>query len=140
MPIMFLEPFTPKNQRAFGFDLISEPVRSLATSRAITSGLPALSARVTLRQEDATGQQAGFLMFAPVYRNGMPVATRASDIVRRPDTRRRASCSHAPRLFSAQKLSSVIGWYTRPAITSPQPDPSSSGSCTAMEMAKWGIP
>ena len=40
---------------------------------------------------------------------GMPVATSASPRLRRAETRNRADCSHAPALFSAQKVSSVIG-------------------------------
>ena len=46
---------------------------------------------------------------SPCPPKGMPVAISASSRWRRAETRRRRSCSQAPRLFSAQKLSSVIG-------------------------------
>ncbi|MFN5245689.1 MAG: inositol monophosphatase family protein, partial [Novosphingobium sp.] len=44
---------------------------------------------------------------APRPAKGMPVAIRLSSRWRREETRRRRSCSQAPRAFSAQKLSSV---------------------------------
>jgi len=77
MAVLYLEPFSARNRRAFGYDLLSEGARSKAVERAVLSGLPALTSRVTLRQEEAAGPQAGFLMFVPVYRNGMPVASSA---------------------------------------------------------------
>jgi len=77
LPIVYLEPFTARNQRAFGLDLLSEPVRAGAALTAERSGEPALSARITLVQEGEATAQAGFLMFMPVYRAGYPVATPA---------------------------------------------------------------
>jgi diguanylate cyclase (GGDEF)-like protein/PAS domain S-box-containing protein len=70
--IVFLEPFTGRNLRAFGYDMYSEPVRRRAMERARDTGLPALSGQVTLVQETGIGVQPGFLMYLPVYRNGMP--------------------------------------------------------------------
>ncbi len=73
--IVYLEPFNPRNQRAFGFDMFSEPTRQAAMAQARDSGLPAVSARVMLVQETDTDVQHGFLMYVPVYRNGMPIDT-----------------------------------------------------------------
>jgi PAS domain S-box-containing protein len=75
LPIVFLEPFTPQNQRAFGFDLLSEPVRAAAALQAEASGEAALSARIALVQDAGNARQSGFLMFLPVYRSGSPAAT-----------------------------------------------------------------
>ncbi|MDH4133483.1 MAG: CHASE domain-containing protein [Gammaproteobacteria bacterium] len=73
--IIYLEPFDWRNQRAFGFDMFSEPTRRAAMERARDSGEAAMSAKVTLVQETKSDVQNGFLMYLPVYRNGMPVST-----------------------------------------------------------------
>src|SRR3569832_1702490 len=70
--IVYLEPFSGRNLRAFGYDMFSDPVRREAMERARDSGNPALSGKVTLVQETGRQNQAGFLMYLPVYRNGMP--------------------------------------------------------------------
>lgn len=73
--IIYLEPFSGRNLRAFGFDMYSEPTRRAAMQRARDSGLPAVSGRVTLVQETLKDVQAGFLMYLPVYRASMPTRT-----------------------------------------------------------------
>lgn len=65
--IAYLEPFTPRNQRAFGFDMYSEATRHAAMERARDSGLPSISGKVRLMLEGPREQQAGFLMYAPFY-------------------------------------------------------------------------
>lgn len=65
--IVYLEPFDWRNQRAFGYDMYSEPVRRAAMERAARTGTPAASGRVTLVQETAEDVQAGFLIYLPVY-------------------------------------------------------------------------
>ena len=76
--IVYLEPFDWRNQRAFGYDMFSEPVRRRAMERARDTGLPSLSERVTLVQETDEAVQAGFLVYLPVYRNRL-----ASDVPER---------------------------------------------------------
>jgi diguanylate cyclase (GGDEF)-like protein/PAS domain S-box-containing protein len=73
--IVYLEPFTGRNLRAFGFDMYTDPVRREAMERARDTGLPALSGKVTLVQETRSGTQPGFLMYMPVYRSGMRTDT-----------------------------------------------------------------
>jgi len=73
--IVFLEPFDWRNQRAFGYDMFSNPVRRAAMEEARDSGKPAVSSRVTLVQETKEDIQPGFLMYLPLYRPGMPVNT-----------------------------------------------------------------
>jgi PAS domain S-box-containing protein len=68
--IIFLEPFNERNRRAFAYDMLSEPVRREAMSRARDTGEAALSGRVTLLQETGAVPQAGVLMYLPVYRRG----------------------------------------------------------------------
>ncbi|MGE5467150.1 MAG: CHASE domain-containing protein [Ignavibacteria bacterium] len=66
--IVFLEPFDWRNQRAFGYDMYSEPVRRMAMDRACDENATAISGKVRLVQETEQDGQAGFLMYLPVYR------------------------------------------------------------------------
>lgn len=70
--IIYLEPFSEDNQRAFGFDMFSEPVRQAAMQRACDTGMPALSGKVILVQEGSGQGQPGLLLYMPVYKRGMP--------------------------------------------------------------------
>jgi signal transduction histidine kinase len=67
-PIVYLEPLDARNEAALGYDMFSEPVRREAMERARDTGLPALSGKVTLKQEIDEDKQAGFLLYVPVYR------------------------------------------------------------------------
>jgi diguanylate cyclase (GGDEF)-like protein len=73
--IIYLEPFTGRNLRAFGYDMFSESVRRAAMERARDENMVALSGKVTLVQETDEDVQSGTLMYVPVYRTGMPVTT-----------------------------------------------------------------
>lgn len=73
--ILFLEPFTGRNLRAFGFDMLTESVRRAALTQARDSGLPTLSGKVRLVQETNSDVQTGALLYLPIYRKGMPLAT-----------------------------------------------------------------
>lgn len=70
--IIFLEPFDVRNQRAFGYDMFSEPVRRAAMQQARDMDAISISGKVTLVQETEQDVQAGFLMYVPVYARGMP--------------------------------------------------------------------
>jgi PAS domain S-box-containing protein len=73
--IIYIEPFDWRNQRAFGYDMYSEPVRRMAMDRAIDSGLPTISGLITLVQETADDVQNGFLCYLPFYSRGAEVNT-----------------------------------------------------------------
>jgi PAS domain S-box-containing protein len=75
--IVYIEPFDWRNQRAFGYDMYSEPVRRAAMDRAWQQDRQALSGKVTLVQEVGRDVQPGVLLFLPVYRRGLPHATPA---------------------------------------------------------------
>lgn len=66
--IIYLEPFSGRNIRAFGYDMYTHPVRREAMDRARDTGETAISGKVTLVQEIGQDIQAGFLMYLPVYR------------------------------------------------------------------------
>lgn len=74
-PTVYLEPFTDRNLRAFGYDMFSDATRRAAMERARDTADNALSGKVRLVQEADVGAQAGFLMYLPVYRNGQPIKT-----------------------------------------------------------------
>jgi diguanylate cyclase (GGDEF)-like protein/PAS domain S-box-containing protein len=76
-PIIYLEPFDWRNQRAFGFDMFSETNRRAAMERARDTGGTAISSKVTLVPEVGKEVQAGMLMYLPYYKNGMPHNTLA---------------------------------------------------------------
>jgi PAS domain S-box-containing protein len=73
--VIYLEPFSSRNLRAFGYDMLSEPVRRSAMERARDSDAAALSGKVILVQETNQDVQAGTLMYVPVYHQGMPIQT-----------------------------------------------------------------
>lgn len=65
--IIYLEPFTGSNLRAFGYDMFSNAVRRAAMSRARDTGEAALTGKVKLVQETGEDIQAGILMYLPYY-------------------------------------------------------------------------
>jgi len=73
--IVYLEPFTGRNLAAFGFDMLSETTRARAMRAAVEGNTTAITNKVTLVQESQGKEQAGFLMYLPVYRKGLPLAT-----------------------------------------------------------------
>jgi len=73
--IIYVEPLNWRNQRAFGYDMLTEPVRRAALEYARDTGDTSISAKVRLVQETDKDVQAGFLMYLPLYRTGMPLDT-----------------------------------------------------------------
>ncbi|MCK9279970.1 MAG: CHASE domain-containing protein [Melioribacteraceae bacterium] len=69
--IIYLEPFNDRNLRAYGFDMFSEPIRRKAMEVARDSNEVAISGKVILVQEIGKEVQAGFLLYLPVYKNGV---------------------------------------------------------------------
>ncbi|CAK6693550.1 CHASE domain-containing protein [Synechococcus sp. CBW1107] len=68
--IEFLQPSDWRNERAVGYDMYSNPVRREAMKRAALTGLPSLSGRVKLLQENSDDVQAGALLYLPIFRDG----------------------------------------------------------------------
>ena len=73
--IIYLEPFSGRNLRAFGYDMFSEPIRRAAMEQARDTAVPVLSGKVVLVQENGADVQAGTLMYLPVYRKEVPLDT-----------------------------------------------------------------
>ena len=74
VPVNYIEPLSLRNQRVLGFDTYSEPVRRAAINHARDTGKASISGKVHLAQDDEEST-AGFVMFVPVYRYGMPLTS-----------------------------------------------------------------
>ncbi|MFD2999874.1 CHASE domain-containing protein [Pontibacter toksunensis] len=74
-PITFIEPFSGRNLRAFGFDMYSDSTRQSAMNMARDTKLPALSGKVRLVQENGEDEQNGFLIYLPIYKNNVDPAS-----------------------------------------------------------------
>ena len=78
--IVYLHPLSDRNRAAIGFDMGAEEVRRTAMDAARDSGQPQASGRVRLVQErdiPEPEKQAGFLIYVPVYRKGVPITNEA---------------------------------------------------------------
>lgn len=64
VPVAFVEPYQG-NEKAFGYNVASNPVRLEALRHARDSGQAVATGRIKLVQEH--GEQFGFLLFLPVY-------------------------------------------------------------------------
>lgn len=65
--VVYIEPFSGRNLRAFGFDTYSEPVRQIAMEHARDTGKPSLTGKIELVQETGAEVQAGTIMYMPIY-------------------------------------------------------------------------
>ena len=74
-PITLIEPFDERNQRAFGFDMFSEPIRREAMQHAMDTGQATVSGLVQLKQGDEKSPATGFLIYLPVYEKGVDVSS-----------------------------------------------------------------
>lgn len=71
--IVYLEPHTPENRLAVGYDMYSEPVRRAAMRAAMDSGQTRLSGKVHLIQDEGK-PVPGLLLYSPVYDTTVPAA------------------------------------------------------------------
>lgn len=69
-PIVYLQPGTPDNRRAIGYNMYSEPVRRAALEQAMKLDRPVASSKVHLIQDRgrSDAEMAGFLIYMPVVR------------------------------------------------------------------------
>jgi diguanylate cyclase (GGDEF)-like protein len=74
-PIVFLEPFSDNNRRAFGYDAGSEQQRRAALAQARDSGQPTMTAKIRLVQEVGDPAQSGFLVVLPLYNHPQKIDT-----------------------------------------------------------------
>ncbi len=73
--IIYLEPFSDRNLRAFGYDMFSQPTRRKAMELSRDNNIATLSGKVDLVQETNSDIQSGTLMYVPLYKRNMPANT-----------------------------------------------------------------
>lgn len=71
-PVTYLEPRSERNLKALGFDMLAEPTRHEAMVNARDTGKMAISAKLKLAAEPNQSQAFGFLVYIPVFTNGLP--------------------------------------------------------------------
>lgn len=64
--VTLLEPLDDGNRQVLGFDMMSEPTRRAALTRAMETGQPRVTGRVSLIQDQGLSTQAGFVVFLPL--------------------------------------------------------------------------
>jgi two-component system sensor histidine kinase UhpB len=74
--VLYIAPQSSQALHILGYDMASEPMHREAIERARDSGVAALSGKLTLLRKADGGEQAGFLMYVPVYRGRQIPATR----------------------------------------------------------------
>ena len=65
-PVTWIEPDTPRNRVAFGFDMYSEPVRRAGMDAAARNGYPTATRKMVLVQDQGTTNRPGFIIYMPV--------------------------------------------------------------------------
>ena len=73
--VVYVEPFSGRNIRAFGQDHYADPVRRHTINLARDLNAALISGKVKLAQETDQRVQAGFQMALPVYKSGIPPIT-----------------------------------------------------------------
>ncbi|MGA8148742.1 MAG: CHASE domain-containing protein [Gallionellaceae bacterium] len=73
-PGIFVEPFSEANIHSLGIDNYADPIRHAGMDLARDTDEPVNSGKVLLQETDGH-MRAGFLMFLPIYRNGLPHQT-----------------------------------------------------------------
>jgi signal transduction histidine kinase/CHASE1-domain containing sensor protein len=76
--ILMIEPRSPANLLAHGYDMAENPVRQNAMAQARDSGGVTMTGRVTLKQDADRVNDPGFLMYCPLYRGGGVPPTEAA--------------------------------------------------------------
>ena len=74
-PLIYIEPFTGKNLKVFGYDNYSDTVRREGLDEARDTNKAVITKRVHLLQDNDNPDEVGLLMFLPVYKTGMPTVS-----------------------------------------------------------------
>lgn len=68
--IIYIEPLTDLNRKVIGFDMSTEEKRRQALVRARDFTTEAITGKIVLKQETEETEQAGFLIYLPIYKDG----------------------------------------------------------------------
>lgn len=75
-PIVYLEPQTPENIKAIGFDMYTNASRRQAMERARDTGMITMTEPVILVQDAGVkNPHPGVLVYYPIYKKGMPISS-----------------------------------------------------------------
>lgn len=66
-PLLYVEPYSPDNRRALGFDLLTDPAHRQALSRAGRSGEVSMTTSLQLPGAGDDGSAAGLVLYLPDY-------------------------------------------------------------------------
>ncbi|TAK62194.1 MAG: EAL domain-containing protein [Methylobacter sp.] len=69
-PIVFMEP-SEDNAKALGFDILTVPEIRIALERSAETGEVAVTSHITLIQDSGKPDLLGFVMYLPIYRDGV---------------------------------------------------------------------
>jgi len=75
--VVHLEPSHGYNLRVLGYDMFTDTVRRAAMEKARDSEMASITSKLRLVNDAGSGDQAAFLMYLPVYKNGAPHGTLA---------------------------------------------------------------
>ncbi|MCK0106031.1 EAL domain-containing protein [Marinobacter sp. S0848L] len=96
-PMVYLEPGTERNLSALGYNAFSDPIHRITMERARDDAKPMVTGKVVLVQEALAEDQAGFLMYYPVYQGGAI-----------PDVRAERRMMLAGFVFSAFRMNNLL--------------------------------
>lgn len=82
-PVTMFAPASPRNRRALGYDMYSDPARAAAMAEAEVTLRPAASGRIVLTQETSNAAPA-FAIYMPVFRLGSGEERRLAGFVYTP--------------------------------------------------------
>lgn len=74
VPVTFNAQYTGNNGRSLGYDGYANKVRRQAMDRAIDSGLPSMTGKITLVSESRPNRTS-FILYLPIYKEGQPTRT-----------------------------------------------------------------
>lgn len=74
VPVTFNAQYTGNTGKSRGYDGYTNPIRRTAMDRAIDTGKPSMTGKVTLVSESRPGR-ASFLLYLPIYDESKPVST-----------------------------------------------------------------
>lgn len=78
-PVTALQPANQRNNRAIGFDLLSEPIRRQALIEAAESGIPVLTSKLELKQNFHRDYSPGAILFTRIRRDQQALLPSSTD-------------------------------------------------------------
>lgn len=79
VPVTYLAPINDSRRKTLGFNMMSEPIRRQALVHARDTGKATFTGKVSLAQNnqgESTNQEAGVIVYMPIYRSGAPTDTK----------------------------------------------------------------